>query len=304
MKAITPIIGIIILLLIVVSLAGSAQTFLFGQFSTFTSKTIKIVPASEDEYKVIVKNTGTEAFNTSEIKIYVEGEQAQLFNPQIVQPEQAAVLKFFPPSIGESKQIRLAGPTNTVSYSADLTFFPLFSCSQDPFLGSGFWKDGAVYNLVNDIDANSQDYCFQLDASNVTFDCKGKKISNTTYGFENGIQFYTVVKNCHVEASDVGIFIFAEENTLENNIFNISGPSSSTGFLDGPGAINNSLINNNFCLGDVNARVINLTGPQRFGSGNRCRVDGCDHAVASSPICKDMGWGAAGNNDCDFNCTG
>ena len=305
MKAITPVIGIIILLLIVVALAGSAYSFLLGIFGFYSDKTIKIVPYSEDEYKVTIQNLGTTAFNTSEITISVDGDQAQLFNPQIVQSKEAATLEFFPPSIGDNKQIRLAGPTNSITYRTDMTFFPLFSCDQDDV--GPFWEEEKTYIVVKDlVKSSSGQYCFNINSDNVTIDCKGKKISNTTYGFENNVQFYTVVKNCHVEASEVGIFLTGRESTLENNIWNISGPSALRGIFFGNTASGNTLINNDLCSGTGDGRNITIVGASvtpKFGSGNRCPVDACEES-GSSIVCKDMGWGNPGDNDCDFNCTG
>ena len=296
MKAITPVIGIIILLLIAVSLAGTAYSFLSGLFGSYSDKTIKIVPYSEDEYKVTIQNLGTTAFNTSEIIISVDGDQAQLFNPQIVQSKQAATLEFFPPSIGDNKQIRLAGPTNTENYVTDLNFFPLFSCSQtDP---PGFWKNDSTYKLVNDVTTFT--VCYTIDgARDIILDCDGKKILSTAFGISFSAKNGTI-QNCVIEALDRGIIINSNSTTIKDNSINISETLASGSIIISGVVWDTTLINNNVCPGLNSSITIDSADPQNANSrDNGCDAGECFHGggATSSNICDTVP-----NGNCDLQC--
>jgi hypothetical protein len=64
MRGITPVIGIVLILLVLVSLVSSAWYYLFSQVSGRTSKVIQTVPGSEScedlNVDVVVKNIGIE----------------------------------------------------------------------------------------------------------------------------------------------------------------------------------------------------------------------------------------------------
>ena len=72
MKAITPIIAIIVLLLITISLAAAGWTFLSGYTGSLLSKQIDIsgsVCVGGDRVKIFVKNIGTASISTDEISV-------------------------------------------------------------------------------------------------------------------------------------------------------------------------------------------------------------------------------------------
>ena len=72
MKAITPIIAIIILLLITITLAAAGWTFLSGYTGSLLSKQIDIsgsVCVGGDRVKIFVKNIGTASISTDEISV-------------------------------------------------------------------------------------------------------------------------------------------------------------------------------------------------------------------------------------------
>jgi len=76
MKAITPVIATIVLLLITVAIAGSAWTYISGYWTGTTGKQIEVVDAfcvGTDQAKVLLKNIGTDALNTGEITIMDKG---------------------------------------------------------------------------------------------------------------------------------------------------------------------------------------------------------------------------------------
>ena len=300
LKAITPVIGIVILLLITVSLAASAYSFIFGIAGT-AAKTIKTVPYSEDEYKVTIQNLGTEAFNTSEIKIIIDGEEAQLFNPQIIQPQQGAPLEFFPPSIGNNKQIRLSGPSNAVSYTTDLSFFPLTRCEDGSI--QNIWKAGGTYKVINDLLINSQ-ACLAPTENNVIIDCDGKMINNI-FWFGIWIQANnTIIRNCNIESRFAGILVQSKNNIIENNNINVTlSNEAAIWILNDNIFVNNTLINNDVCIGAGNRINISNSDPQNSNSmGNRCGQDECFNNGSASNICVNNFNPGTGLGDCHLLC--
>jgi len=72
MKAITPVISIIILLLITVALAGASWTFISGYWSGMTDKQIEVVDSfciATGEGKILIKNIGSSPITTDEITV-------------------------------------------------------------------------------------------------------------------------------------------------------------------------------------------------------------------------------------------
>jgi flagellin-like protein len=72
MKAITPIIAIIVLLLITVALAGAGWTYLSAYWTSMTARQIQVVDAfciGDNQAKVIIKNIGDGAISTGEIGV-------------------------------------------------------------------------------------------------------------------------------------------------------------------------------------------------------------------------------------------
>ena len=117
MKGISGIIATILLVLIAIALVGVAYVFFSGMIGGRTAKPISI--ADSDGNTVVVSNDGTEAINSGEIKIFVNGKEATVLNPQAIQPHQSAVLKFAPPE-GGSVTVNVVSPSNAVSYKAEL----------------------------------------------------------------------------------------------------------------------------------------------------------------------------------------
>lgn len=121
MKAITPIIGIIILLLIVIALVGSASTFLFGTFESLTAKTIQVTQSPGLSNRLIIKNLGTSTIQLGEIEIAVEGREAFIMNPQPIAAGQSRVFDIIPYEAKERVSVRITGPTNTINTNIDAT---------------------------------------------------------------------------------------------------------------------------------------------------------------------------------------
>lgn len=73
-KGITPIIAIIILLLIVVAIAGSAYTYIMGYYSGLTAKTVELtsVTCTAGTVTMIVHNIGTDVIQSSDWIISTE----------------------------------------------------------------------------------------------------------------------------------------------------------------------------------------------------------------------------------------
>ena len=297
MKGITPIIGIIILLLIVIAISGLAYTFIFGSFTGYTAKTFRIVPGSADDNRVIIQNIGTEPFSTDEISITVGGEDAELLNPQTFEPQESVILEFFPPGLGDNKQVRLTGPTNTETYFTELTFYPVFSCSQDDT--GGFWQTGASYKVVNDIIENPGDICFNLDVADITLDCEGKTVSNLGSGNDciEVLADNIIVRNCLIESDTVGIMVVGDGNILEDNRVDAGGGGIVINGAD------NTLINNNVCLGSNNVIWATIADAQNPNSrDNTCGQNQCNHGgLPISNICID-GDADFSYDDCNFNC--
>ena len=121
MKGITPIIGVIVLLLIVIALAGSAYVFLFGTFSGLTSHNIRIVYGSQEDGTIIINNIGTESVNPIEdLTITVNGQGATVLTSGSIAPGESKLIEFDSPIKGEDLNVRIASPTNTVNYNVDI----------------------------------------------------------------------------------------------------------------------------------------------------------------------------------------
>ena len=119
-KGITPVIGVIILVLIVIALVASAYSFVFGVFTSLSSKTIRMVPGSQDGNKVIIQNIGTDAIQPGELTVSVNGQDAGIINPVKIDSRESKLLEFNPPVIGKNLRVRIIGPTNSVNYIVDI----------------------------------------------------------------------------------------------------------------------------------------------------------------------------------------
>ena len=129
MKGITPIIGVIILLLIVIALAGLAYTYIFGIVGSQISNTIRMNPGSAEENTVIIMNMGTDPLLYSDLTLTVEGQDAPILNTGSIEPRSSVVLEFCPPATGNNLDVRIAGPSNTVNFKADISPYRVFISS-------------------------------------------------------------------------------------------------------------------------------------------------------------------------------
>lgn len=152
MKGITPIIGVILLLLIVVALAGTAYTFLFGQVSLYTGKTIQFVHGSQRGNTFILKNLGTDPLQPSDVDLVVNGQSTAILNPQTIPPGEAVSVQFCPQSFGNDLEVHVTTSANTVSFTTDIQpedyGYRVFSTSSTIV--------GAAVNGLSDADAICQ----------------------------------------------------------------------------------------------------------------------------------------------------
>jgi len=117
MKGISTIIASILLVIITISLAGTAYLFIGGVLTGQTSKIIKLLDAKA--HTIIIQNLGTESISSDEIRVLVDGEQAEITNPQIIEPLDIVFLKFVPPDFGNeliSAKVNVIGPSNSLNY--------------------------------------------------------------------------------------------------------------------------------------------------------------------------------------------
>lgn len=119
MKGITPIIGVIVLLLIVVAMAGLSYTFLFGQFTAYTSKTIQAHVV--DSNRVIIKNLGTDTVRPEDLDVSSGGIDVIIINPGSIPPRESRVFDLFPYDAEENTAMRITSPTNTENFRIDTT---------------------------------------------------------------------------------------------------------------------------------------------------------------------------------------
>ena len=84
-KGVSTIIAVIILLIITISLAGTAYLFIYGMLTSHMSQSISVLGASCNgtHITLVVSNTGTENITDTEIKIYVNEQDAGTFGKTI-----------------------------------------------------------------------------------------------------------------------------------------------------------------------------------------------------------------------------
>ncbi len=99
MKAITPVIALVMLVLITVGMVGVAYTWFSGTISSQTSNTFKITPISGN--KIMVTNIGSSDLDTNTLKIFADGGDVGIANPSKIQPGKASVLEIIPRGYGK-----------------------------------------------------------------------------------------------------------------------------------------------------------------------------------------------------------
>jgi len=127
MKGISTVIAAILLLMIVITLAGTAYMFTSGMLTAKTAKSISLL--NSQGQLVVLQNSGTEAIEAGDIKIIVSGQEAEIVNPPSIEPQSSATLRFVTDqhtsckSILDSGQanIQVISPSNTVPYTLDFT---------------------------------------------------------------------------------------------------------------------------------------------------------------------------------------
>jgi flagellin-like protein len=162
MKGISTIIATIILVVITISLTGTAYLFFSGTLSGYTSGTIGLIYA--EGYMVTIQNSGTGPINANSIRILVNGEDAEIANPQTIGPSEIKILKFVPINFSTeliSARILIVGPSNSLSYTTsmiphesnvisetvDLSHFNSVNASNYVLDESGYHNDGLLTNM-------------------------------------------------------------------------------------------------------------------------------------------------------------
>jgi len=122
MKAISTVIAAILLLMIVITLAGTAYVFMSGFLTGKISKTIQVTTFSGN--LIILQNAGTESISIdNDIKVLVNGNEVTKLTTGSIEPQSSGTIKFIPPSFDESltsASVQIISPSNTVSFKTDI----------------------------------------------------------------------------------------------------------------------------------------------------------------------------------------
>ncbi|MFH0889742.1 MAG: hypothetical protein V1836_01180 [Candidatus Aenigmatarchaeota archaeon] len=114
MKAITPVVSLILLMLITVGLIGASYTWLSGITTTQTSNTFKVTPINGN--KIIVTNLGTTEIDTNNLDFFAGSGDAGISNPTKIQAGKAAILEIIPRGYG-----KISGKVVSPAMSFDFT---------------------------------------------------------------------------------------------------------------------------------------------------------------------------------------
>ena len=77
-------IGALIMVVILIAISAFASYYYFDLSDNLGSKTISIVFGSEDENSVSILNIGTEPIEFYELTVLVEGQEAEVINPEVL----------------------------------------------------------------------------------------------------------------------------------------------------------------------------------------------------------------------------
>jgi len=115
MKAISTIIATILLLLITVSLAGSAYVFLGGMLTGKTSKMISLLDAhcNGTAIVIVVSNDGTDTIKANELKILVNNQNVGNFG-QDLNPRESKVNITMSGIVSGTNVLIVASPSNSI----------------------------------------------------------------------------------------------------------------------------------------------------------------------------------------------
>lgn len=114
-KGISTIIATILLLIITISLAGTAYMFITGMLTGQMSKPISILGAScntTDDITLVISNDGIDPIKENEIDILIDGQRIGTFGKPI-QPKETNVSSEIKGKSG-SNNLRATSPSNSV----------------------------------------------------------------------------------------------------------------------------------------------------------------------------------------------
>jgi flagellin-like protein len=114
-KGISTIIAVILLLIITISLAGTAYMFIIGMLSRQMSKPILILGAScnaTNHITLVISNDGTEPIEENEIDILIDGERIGTFG-KYIGPKNTNISSDFQGN-PDSNNVRAISPSNSV----------------------------------------------------------------------------------------------------------------------------------------------------------------------------------------------
>ncbi|MBI4176991.1 MAG: hypothetical protein HY516_01345 [Candidatus Aenigmarchaeota archaeon] len=114
MKAVTPVIALVMLLLVTTGLVGISYAWFSSTMSSQTSGTFKATPVGGN--KVMITNIGTTDLDTNSLKVFAGSGEAGISNPTTIQPGKAAVLEIIPRGYG-----KIGGRVVSNSMSYDFT---------------------------------------------------------------------------------------------------------------------------------------------------------------------------------------
>lgn len=122
MKALTPIIGIILMLVLTLVIVGSAYVFLSGFYESSTSKTISLVTGSPHGRTALIQNLGTSTIHSTDLTVTVGGQDESFtLSPSSIPPGQASQINITSLLVyGNRLRVTVIGPTNPISYVTDI----------------------------------------------------------------------------------------------------------------------------------------------------------------------------------------
>ena len=115
-KGISTIIATILLLIITISLTGTAYLFISGMLTGQMSQSISVLGASCNgtQIMIVVSNTGTKNITANQIKIYVNEQYAGTFG-KIIQPHESEVNNTISTGVKDGPNtILVVSPSNSI----------------------------------------------------------------------------------------------------------------------------------------------------------------------------------------------
>jgi len=189
LKAITPVISIIILLLITVALAGASWSFISGYWSGMTGKQIEVTDSfcvGGDRGKVFIKNIGSGDIRTADVRVIDKETGIDITSEAIWStkaPRSGLVLEF---------KLEDGSGTNAVDTSGYGNDGALLPVGLEPTWGTGRKGGGLEFDGISGyVDAGTGS---SLDMTNaITISAWAKNIGNNTNGWSAGNRYDDVV---------------------------------------------------------------------------------------------------------------